>query len=175
MKKIGSIIKSTTENRIKRNLSATGGFFIIGYSQLTSLDMSALRQLLKNADANLFVVKNSVARKVFKDNGLEGSIKAIDGPCGMVFANGDPVGTTKVLCDFAKDHEPLKLQGGLLEGKLLEKADIEGLAKLPGKDALRALVVITLNSPLSRLARALNSNLSKLARCLDQIKSKKSG
>lgn len=174
MKKIGLIFKETSEKQIKNRIKESDSLFIVKYSKLSSPDMTLLRISLKNANANLFVVKNSVARRALKDSGLDVLLKNIEGPCGLIFAKDEPVNTSRILCDFTKDHEPLKLEGGFFKDKVLERKDIERLAKLPSKQILRAQVVMTLNSPIVRLAMALNGNLRKLVYCLDQIKNKKS-
>jgi large subunit ribosomal protein L10 len=173
MKKLGLLFKETSENRIKDTLKDSGAVFIIKYSGVSSPDLSALRRGLKISHATLFVTKNSVARRALKSSGLEGLIKSVEGPCGLVFAKDEPVGTSKVLCNFTKDHEQLKLEGGFLEDRLLERSDIEALAKLPSREVLRAQVVMVLNSPISGLVITLNQILAKFVYCLDQIRQKK--
>ncbi len=91
----------------------------------------------------------------------------------MVFAKEEPVGVSKVLFNFTKEHENLKLDGGFLQDKLLEKKDIETLAKLPSKHALRTQVVVVLNSPISGLVIALNQILSKICLLFRPDKTKK--
>lgn len=173
MKKIGLIVKEASESRIKDNLKSASAFFIIKYSGLSSPDLTSLRQSLKGAGANMFVAKNNVARRAFKASGLESVIQAIEGPCGLVFVKEEPVAVTKVLCTFSKDHDKLKLEAGYLEDKVLTQKDIETLAKLPSKEALRAMVVCALNAPILKFAMVLNQTLKKFVYCLDQIKQKK--
>jgi large subunit ribosomal protein L10 len=173
MKKLGNLFKDSSEKIIKSNLNDSGAVFIIKYSGLSSPDLSSLRQNLKKSEARLFVVKNSVARRAIKDTGLDTLIGKIDGPCGFIFVKNEPVGASKVICDFSKDHEHLKLEGGFLDNEVLEKKDIELMAKLPSKEVLRALVVGALNSPISGLVYVLNGTLRKFVYCLDQIKNKK--
>ncbi|MFH1128278.1 MAG: 50S ribosomal protein L10 [Candidatus Omnitrophota bacterium] len=173
MKKIGLVVKEVSENKIKENLKGSDSFFVLGYSGLSSPDITTLRQSLKGAKSNLFVVKNSVARRALKSSGLELIIKAVEGPCGFVFIKEEPVEASKILCNFKKDHDKLQLEGGLLKDKLLDKSGIEALAKLPSKEVLRAQVVGTLNAPISGLVIVLNQVLKKFVICLDQIKQKK--
>lgn len=173
MKKIGLVFKETSENQIRKTLKDTSGVFIVKYSGVSSQDLCALRQSLKQISAKLFVVKNSVARRALKASGLDTMLKAIEGPCGMVFAKDEPVAATKILYNFAKDHEKLKLEAGFMEGDLLDFKDIESIAKLPSMEVLRMRVVGTLKSPLSGLVIVLNSTLSKIVVCLEQIKKKK--
>jgi large subunit ribosomal protein L10 len=91
----------------------------------------------------------------------------------LVFVKDEPVAVSQALCNFTKDHEQLKLEGGSLKDKILEKKDIESMSKLPSKEVLRAQVVGALNSPISGLVITLNQVLAKFVICLDQIKQKK--
>ena len=85
MKKIGQLVKETSENRIKDTFKASQGLIIVKYSGVSSPDMSALRKTLKGSGADLFVVKNSIARRAMKELGLDGLIPSIQTPCGMIF------------------------------------------------------------------------------------------
>jgi large subunit ribosomal protein L10 len=173
MKKIGLIFKEASENRIKNSIKTTESVFILRYSKLSSPDLTALRRSLVGSNANFFVVKNSVAKRAFKDSGLDGLIKAIEGPCGLVFIKEEPVAVSKIIANFSKDHDQLKVEGGIFKDMILKKEDIDRLARLPGKEFLRAQVVMTIKSPLTGLAAVLNNTLRKFVICLDQIKQKK--
>ncbi len=173
MKKIGLIVKEQSELFISKKIKESSACFIVKYSGLSSPDICALRQNLISQDVKLFVAKNSVARRAFKSAGLDDLCKKIDGPSGFIFIKDEPVNASRLLCDFAKTHEHLKLEGGFLKDRPLEKKDIEALAKLPSKEILRAQVVMALNSPIAGLVMTLNQVLKKFVYCLDQIKNKK--
>ncbi len=173
MKKIGLIVKEQSELFINEKIKESSACFIIKYSGLSSPDICALRQNLGSQNVKLFVAKNSVARRAFKSVGLDYLCKKIDGPSGFIFIKDEPVNASRLLCDFAKTHEHLKLEGGFLKDRALEKKDIEALAKLPSKEILRAQVVMVLNSPISGLVITLNQVLKKFVYCLEQIKIKK--
>lgn len=172
-KKIGLLVKEISENRIKATLKQSNALFIVKYSGISSPGLSTLRQNLKVANATLFVVKNSVARRALKEAGLDALISSVEGPCGLVFAKDEPVGASKVLYNFSKDNEKLKLEGGFLQDKIIQKKDIEILAKLPSRLTLRTQVVVVLNSPILGLVITLNQIIAKFVICLDQIKQKK--
>jgi large subunit ribosomal protein L10 len=173
MKKIGLVFKEASESRIKNTLKESDAVFIVRYSGVKSPDLCSLRMTLKAGRASLFVVKNSVARRAFKDSVLEPLTKNIDGPCGLIFIKDEPVATSQALCNFVKEHEQLKLEGGFLHDRIIEKSDIEHMSKLPSKEILRAQVVGALNSPISGIVITLNQILVKFVICLDQIKQKK--
>lgn len=174
MKKIGLLVKETSDSRIKESFKSSKGLIIVKYSGVSSPDMSSLRKTLKGAGANLFVVKNSIARRTMEELGLNDLIGSVETPCGMIFFKDEPVDTSKVLCTFRKDHEKLVLEGGFLVDRLLTRKDIETMSKLPSRDALRAQVVGVLNRPIAGLVIVLNQTLKKFVYCLDQVKLKKS-
>jgi large subunit ribosomal protein L10 len=173
MKKIGLVVKEVSQEKIQSSIKTSESFFIVKYSGLSSPDITALRQSLKNSHADLFVVKNTVARRALKGAGLDSIIKSIEGPCGFIFTNKEPVATSKILYDFSKGHEKLKLEAGFLEDKILTENDIKALAKLPSREVLRAQVVGALNAPISGLVVVLSQALKKFVICLDQIRQKK--
>lgn len=173
MKKLGLVVRNTLENRIKNYLKGSQNVFVIKYDKLSSPDLTQLRQALKGSGAELFVAKNSVARRALKEAGLKGLLNLIQGPCGLVFIKDEPVLASKALCNFSKEHEQLKLEGGLLVDKIISKSDIELFSKLPTKEVLRAQVVMALKSPIFGLVGVLKGNLRKVVYCLEQIKNKK--
>lgn len=175
MKKLGVLFKETSANRIKDSLKNSNSVFIVKFSGVSTPDSTALRQTLKNSRANFFVVKNSVVKRALKDAQLESLIKTVEGPCGLVFVSAEPVEACRTLYNFSRDHEQLKIEGGVFSGKVLDRKDFETLARLPAKEVLRAKAVWALKSPLFGLVYVLNGNLRKLVYCLEQIKNKKGG
>ncbi|MBU1726072.1 MAG: 50S ribosomal protein L10 [Candidatus Omnitrophica bacterium] len=173
MKKIGLIVKEVSENRIKDTLKDSSAFFIIKYSGVSSPDLCNLRLSLRGLGSSMFVVKNSVARRALVDSGLEGLVKSVEGPCGLIFTKDEPVGTSRILCGFIKEHEQLKIEGGFLKDKIIGKQDIEAMSKLPSKEVLRAQAVGVLKGPIVSFVLTLNQVLAGFVYCLDQIKDKK--
>lgn len=173
MKKIGLIFKETSENRIKDTLKDSGACVVIKYSGVSGPDLSRLRQDLKKSHASFFAVKNSVARRALKSAGHESLLASVDGPCGLVFVKEDPVITSKVLCDFRKEHEKFILESGFLKDRDITRGDIESMARLPSIGILRAQLVMALNAPISGLVISLSQIIRKFVYCLDQIKEKK--
>ena len=173
MKKIGQLVKETSQNRIKDSFKKSAGLIIVKYSGVSSPDMSILRKILKGSGADLFVVKNSIARRAMKELGLDGLVPSIETPCGMIFFKDEPVDTSRILCAFRKEHAKLVLEGGLLQDKVLTLKDIELMSSLPSKEALRGKLVVTLNAPIVKFVVVLNQTIKKFVYCLDQIKQNK--
>lgn len=173
MKKLGVIVKEASESRIKNSIQATNSFFVVRYDGLSSFDVCSLRMALRAAQANMFVVKNTIARRTLKSVAGDDVVKLIDGPCGIISFQEDPVIAAKALYDFFKDHEKLQIKGGFLNDKAVSAAELQQLSKLPSKDVLRAQVVMTMKSPITKLVMVLKGNLRKVVQVLDQVKQQK--
>ena len=76
------------------------------------------------------------------------------------------MGLAKILVDFAKDHEVFEVRGGLLEGNLVEQAEIATLATLPSLDVLHARLVGVIQAPATKLVRLLSEPGGQIARVL---------
>ena len=49
----------------------------------------------------------------------------LTGPTAIAFGNEDAVAPAKILNDFAKKNEALKLKGGIVEGKVVSQEEIQ--------------------------------------------------
>jgi len=173
MQKIGSLIRKESEGQIRKGLKEADSFFVVGYSGLSGADMNFLRLALRNSKGDFLVIKNSISKRVLKEAGLEEVSEMLHGPCGLIFIKDDIISTSKVLNNFAKEHETFKIEGGILKNRILNKADIATLAKIPPKEILYTQIAMGLKSPIVGLASVLNNTLKKLVIVLDQVKNKK--
>ncbi|MCM8771150.1 MAG: 50S ribosomal protein L10 [Candidatus Omnitrophica bacterium] len=171
--KIGQLYRQAANRFIRENLKDVTGLFIVGYSGITASDLNILRESLRKAGSRMLVVKNSIMKRAFSESDKEGITRFIEGPSSIIFVKDDPVVSAKVLYDFSKDHENLKLKGGLLKDRILDSQNIEMLAKLPSRNVLIAKTVGAIKSPLSSLVFVLEGNLRKLLCVLNEIKKKK--
>ncbi len=112
------------------------------------------------------VVKNTVLRLACVDTPAAEMARYFQGPSALALSYGDPVGLAKILVDFAEDHEVFEVRGGLLEGKLVEQAEIATLATLPSLDVLHARLVGLIQAPATKLVRLLSEPGGQIARVL---------
>lgn len=61
----------------------------------------------------------------------------------------DAVAFTRILANFAKDHEALVIKAGIVEGKVLEVEEINEIAKLPGREGMYSMLLGMLQAPVS--------------------------
>jgi len=66
--------------------------------------------------------------------------------CGVAFGFDDPVAVAKALSDFAKQSKLFELRCASLDGKAMDAAQIDALAKLPSKEQLLGQLLGTMNA-----------------------------
>ena len=70
-------------------------------------------------------------------------------------------GVAKILVTFFKDFAKLEVKGGVLDAKILTKAEVEYLSKLPSLDGIRAQLLSLLSTPASQFVRLLDAKREK--------------
>ena len=141
---------------------------------LTVSESNAIRQKMRQAGARYKVTKNRIAKIALHGTKFEALSDQFTGPTA-IGTSSDPVAAAKTLVAFAKDNDKLSVIGGAIDGRLLDKAGVEALARLPSLDALRSKIVGILQAPATQLARVTQAPASKLARVIqaraDQLQS----
>ncbi len=175
MKRIGQVFRETLVSRVKDGIGQNGCIFIISYSQVPASQINDFRKRLKAAGADIYVSKNSIAQIALKDLNQSVLAEKITGQMAFVWSQADSVEVAKALVKFAKECENIKIRGGLLDGKILEKEQIIQLSELPSRQVLLAMLLATIQSPLTRLAGALSGKTQELLSILKQLSEKKGG
>ena len=130
------------------------------YRGISVEDDTKLRATLRESGNEYSVVKNSTILYAAKEAGIEG-LDTLEGPTAVVIGYDDYVAPAKAVNDYAKDHEFYTIKLGVMDGKLIDTAEVKKLASLPSKDTL-----------YSMLASALLGNIRNLAVVLDQAREK---
>ena len=143
--------------------------FMTDYRGLDVEKLSGLRNKLEEQGAEYRVVKNTLARIAAKGTIVEACSEYLQGTNAMALVYEDPAAAAKVLVDFAKQEDTLKVKGGVLGDSLLSTADIIHLASLPSKDVLRAQVLGTMNAVPGGLVNVLSGVLRSFVQVLSAI------
>ncbi len=161
------ITRADKEQEIKLITEKFGkakGAFIVDFKGIKVEQVTNLRKKLNASESEMKVVRNTLAKRAFKDHpAIEKAFaNSMKGTNAIVFSYGEVNATAKTLADFAKDVEVLQIKSGVMDGEALDDAKIKFLATLPGKDQLRAMFLATLLAPATTLARCLNVYAEKL-------------
>lgn len=140
--------------------------------------VTELRKQLRGAKAEYKVIKNTLAARASTGTSLAPLKEHFKGPAALVLGYDDPVTPTKVLKDFLgaeKRDEKLKILVGVLEGKLLQAAQLNEVARLPKKEVLVAMLLSALQGPARGLVYALSGIVRQLVYVITAIQDTKKG
>jgi len=130
---------------------------------MTVAESGDLRKKMRGAGAGFKVTKNRIAKLALKGTRFEDLDSLFTGPTAVGMSQ-DPVSAAKTLVDFAKGNTKLTIIGGSMDGKTLDKAGVEALAKMPSLDELRGKLVGLIQAPAAKIARVTQAPAGKLAR-----------
>ena len=147
---------------LKERLSAAKTAVLTEYRGLSVQQLSALRKQLKGAAAEYKVVKNRLARLAVRGGALDALAPHLKGPTGLAFTGQDPVAVAKALQVFVKTNPQLQIRLGLVEGKVVQPAELKALADLPSKGQLRSQIVGAVQGPMAQLVSLLQAPLREL-------------
>jgi large subunit ribosomal protein L10 len=156
---------------LKERIQRASALLAFEYRGLTVAESTALRGQMRAAGAGeleMRVAKNTLVRRAVTGTRSEALARLCTGPIALGIAYEEPAGLAKILVEYGKTNEKLKLRGGVVDGELLDAAGIEALATLPSKQELRGMLAGTLQAPLRNLAGTLHALLGHVRNALDQ-------
>ena len=144
------------------------------YTDFTGLNvkrMTELRRRFRKAGVEYVVIKNTLALRAINESGLAGT--RLRGPTGVVVSK-DPVAAAKLLTDFAKENDQKPaVKGGLLDGAVIDQAQVKKLASMPSREQMLAQLGAGLQSPLAGFVGALSGILYMFAGALEGLRQQK--
>lgn len=165
--------KEEAVKEVAQSLSDAKSVFLADFTGLNVEEANELRRSFKRSAVEYRVVKNTLARRSVESAGCEELLEYLEGPTAMAFGMEDPVAPAKVIKEFSKTSDKIKVKACLFEGVLIGTDQVSSIADLPTKEELVGQLVGMLNAPIANLASSLNSVLSKLVFAVDAVKKNK--
>jgi large subunit ribosomal protein L10 len=128
---------------------------LVEYSGSNMKSINAIRSKIRESGGEFHIVKNTLARRVLADNGMEFPKDFLVKSTAISFAFTDPASTAKALTDAMKGNEFVKVKGGLLSGRSLNPAQVKALADMPPLPVMRATLLGVLQAPAGKLVRTI--------------------
>lgn len=166
--------KEQVVNDLAKNLAGMRSIVFANYEGLKVQEIEELRKNLKKEGIAYSVAKKTLLGHALKQAGIEVDPKQVNGNFATIISTSDEVAPARIVAQFSKTHEALKIMGGILESKLLDADAVKALSKLPGKQELLGKIVGTLNAPINGFVSALAGNLRNFVMVLGAVKDKKS-
>ncbi len=143
------------------------------YRGLTVSEMTELRKNARTAGVELRVVRNTLARIALKGTSFECIVDELSGPLFLAFSIDEPSSAARIVKDFAKEHDTLKVKALSINGELLSAKDIDVIAKLPTYEEALGTLMRLLKAPIEKFVRILAAPNLKLVRTLMAVRDQK--
>jgi large subunit ribosomal protein L10 len=154
--------------KIRDLIESSRDVIFTDFRGLNVTQITDLRRSLQEKEAEYRVVKNNYARLALAELGFPFEEDFLIDPTAVALARSDISPIAKVLFEFTRDST-LKIKGGLIDGKVVSSEEVEAISRLPGREQLYAILMGTMNAPVTNLVYALDSILTKLVRTLQAV------
>jgi large subunit ribosomal protein L10 len=132
-------------------------------------DTEKLRKNLSQAGIDFKVSKKTLFKIVSGGLGVKGELPALDGEFAVAFGYSQDPEPAKIIKQFVKRHEGLKILGGIFNGGYVLADFIERLAEIPSREILLTRLAIMLNSPISGFVRVIGGPMNKMVGIINQL------
>lgn len=143
------------------------------YRGLTAGQMDALRVNARQGGAYMKVIKNNLAKLALKGTDYECMADAFKGPVILGFSLEDPGSAARVVSEFAKSNEKLKVTAISFNGQVMPGEQLDRLAKLPTRDEALAQLMRVMKAPVEKLVRTTAEPAAKVTRAMAAVRDEK--
>ena len=157
---------------LKEQIESANALLLTEYRGLTVEEITELRRSLRDVDASLAVIKNTLMQRAANDAGIAELDDLLVGPSAIAFVNGDVVAVAKKLKDASKQFPALVIKGGYMDGAPLDAAGASSLADLESREVMLSKIAGMLKSEMSRAAATFIATQSKFLSLLEAYKEK---
>ena len=150
-------VKELMMDQLKSDLDGSRSLLILDLKGLDAIAEHQLRRDLRQKSIKVRALKNSLARRVFAEMGLEGLSRYLTGPSVAVWGGDGVAELAKEISALVKTLKKPEIKGGAVDGVVIGPEQVEDITKLPSREALIARVVGLALAPAQRIVALANA------------------
>ena len=131
------------------------------YQGLTMTQLDELRSKMREHGIIFKITKNRITKLALEKTKCKDLSNLFIGPTAVAFGE-DAIMSARILSNFAKENQNLKLIGGMMDNEVLDQSGVMNVANLPTLDEARANIVGILNASASKLVSILLARSEKM-------------
>ena len=147
--------------------------YLADFSGIDVPTITEMRKKFRDENIEYKVLKNRLVKRSLNNADINDLDEHLVGVNAFVISYDDPVAPAKIIKEYNKKKEILKLKVVYLEGQVFTADKAAALADLPSREELLAKFVGLLQAPFSKLLGTLQAPMQKLAGTLDAVKNGK--
>ncbi len=165
--------KQKALEELKENFGRVKGAVIAQYSGMTVAELTDLRGALRADGVSFKIVKNTLARIASEGTPMACAKDKFEGPVGLAIGYEDPIAVAKGIIRYSAKNEKLKPMAAVVEGQLVDAAELKSIASLPARPVLLSMMAGAFSAPASKMAGALNATVASMGHAFSALLAKK--
>lgn len=150
--------KEISVEEIKGKLGSAKVVILAEFQGMTVAETNELRKLFRESHISYKVYKNTLMGIAARELGLKGLDSYLSGTTALAVSEKEDISSpAKIVKDFSAKHQRFKIKGGILENRVIDSEGVIKLATMPPKEVLIAMLLGTMQAPVSRLLSILQA------------------
>ena len=166
-------VKELMMDQLKSDLDGNRSLLIVDLKNLDAIAEHGFRRDLRKKSIRLRVLKNSLARRVFSDLGMEGLSKYLEGQSAVVWGGEGPSELAKEITIQFKTLKKPQIKGGAVDGVIVGPEQVEDITKMPSREVLIGQVLSLVLGPAQQTLSLLTSSASTVVGQLEALAKRK--
>lgn len=147
--------------------------FAAEYSGMTVFQLTEFRKTARDAGMHLRIVRNTLARRALEGTKFAPMQDSMVGPLILAFTGEDPGSAARIIQDYVKKCDKLKMKALSLGGDVMPGTALSRVASMPTRDEAIAQLMGTLLAPITQFVRTLAEPHAQLVRAFGAVRDQK--
>lgn len=165
--------KKDIVDKVKNIADNSKSIILTNYKGLSAPEITNLRSIARKKNVDLFVAKNNLLKIGFKNTVYDNFNKYLKGQSLLFFSRDDISGSAKIVQDFCKNNDKLKVNIISLSGEMFSNKQLDYISSLPTKKEAICSLLFLLKLPISKLFKTIKCPSLKIIILLEELKKKK--
>ena len=162
-------VKEMMMDQLRADLADSRSMLILDFKGLDAVSEHQFRMDLRKKSIQVRTLKNTLARRVLSDLGVDGLSKFLEGPSVLVWGGDGPAELAKEISAQLKKLKKPEIKGGAVDGVVIGPEQVEDITKLPSREELIGRVAALALAPVNRIVSLANAPASALSGQLQTI------
>jgi large subunit ribosomal protein L10 len=155
-------VKELMMDQLRSDLDSGRSVLILDLKGLDAVAEYQFRRDMRKKSIRVRALKNTLARRVFSEMGMDGLSRYLEGPSVLVWGGDGVAELAKEVSAQVKTLKKPEIKGGAVDGVVIGPGQVEEITKLPSREALIGRVVGLALAPVQRIVALAGSPAGNL-------------
>jgi large subunit ribosomal protein L10 len=155
-------VKELMMDQLRSDLSGSRSLLIVDLKGLDAIAEFQFRRDLRKKSIRVRALKNTLARRVFSEMGMDGLSRYLEGPSVLVWGGDGVAELAKEVSTQVKTLKKPEIKGGAVDGVVIGPNQVEDITKLPSREQLIGRVAALALAPAQRILALANAPAGNL-------------